>query len=162
METAGELSVRLWEERSVLDKLAFKLEEQRLVLASGRHHWLEQASREVQDAVGLLDQAEQERATVSSRLACELGLWPHSNLETLASALPNPWDELMLAHRAALAELLAKVQRIASVNKELLLKSQDVVAAALGLLGSGAPQYGRDGGVCPDQVTPLRLLDMSV
>ena len=44
----SEVSNILWRERQLLDLLVFKLEEEQLVLASGRTRWLSHATREVE------------------------------------------------------------------------------------------------------------------
>ena len=41
----SEISNILWRERRLLELLAFKLEEEHLVLASGRTRWLSHATR---------------------------------------------------------------------------------------------------------------------
>jgi hypothetical protein len=44
----ADLSSILWREREMLELLLFKLEEEQLVLASGRGRWLVHATREVE------------------------------------------------------------------------------------------------------------------
>ena len=44
----AEVSTVLWTERELLELLLFKLEEEQLVLASGRTRWLAHATREVE------------------------------------------------------------------------------------------------------------------
>ena len=58
----SELSNILWRERRLLELLAFKLEEERLVLASGRTRWLPRASGEVDAIIEELKHVRLERA----------------------------------------------------------------------------------------------------
>ncbi len=43
-----DLSLILWRERELLETLLYKLEQEQLVLASGRTRWLARAAREVE------------------------------------------------------------------------------------------------------------------
>src|SRR5882724_5632056 len=68
------LSDLLWEERDLLERLLFRLEEEELVLASGRRRWLRWASEEVETAAGWVRDAEIRRCDQSAGAAGELGL----------------------------------------------------------------------------------------
>ena len=96
-----DVSTVLWRERELLELLLFKLEEEQLVLTSGRTRWLAHATREVEMVIGQLREAELERAVLVDALAAELGLAPAPSLTALAGAAPSPWDDLLRAHRAA-------------------------------------------------------------
>ena len=45
------LSQILWLERELLDNLLFRLEEEQMVLASGRTRWLVKAARDVENVL---------------------------------------------------------------------------------------------------------------
>ena len=54
----SELSDVLWTERRLLELLLFKLEEEQLVLTSGRTRWLAHATREVETVLDQIRDAE--------------------------------------------------------------------------------------------------------
>ena len=54
----AELSAVLWRERQLLELLLFKLEEEQLVLSSGRTRWLGHATREVEQVLDQIRTAE--------------------------------------------------------------------------------------------------------
>src|SRR6478736_3999884 len=58
----SEVSNILWRERQLLELLVFKLEEEQLVLASGRTRWLSHATREVETILEEIKRVELERA----------------------------------------------------------------------------------------------------
>ena len=59
----AEVSGILWKERELLELLLFKLEEEQLVLASGRTRWLAHATREVEFVMEQIRTTELLRAT---------------------------------------------------------------------------------------------------
>ena len=88
------------DEREALDTLLFKLEEEHLVLASGRHRWLRQASAEVAVAVSALEVTERRRIALADAVVGMLGLPVRATLEQIATAAPD-------THRARLTEIRA-------------------------------------------------------
>ncbi|HEX9968583.1 MAG TPA: hypothetical protein VGB03_00465, partial [Acidimicrobiales bacterium] len=58
----SELSNLLWRERRLLDLLQFKLEEECLLLETGRSRWLAHAARETELVVDEIGRAELARA----------------------------------------------------------------------------------------------------
>ena len=70
----SEVSNILWRERQLLELLVFKLEEEQLVLASGRTRWLAHATREVETILGEIKRVELERAMTVAGAIGELGL----------------------------------------------------------------------------------------
>ena len=70
----SEVSNILWRERQLLELLVFKLEEEQLVLASGRTRWLSHATREVETILGEIKRVELERAMAVAGAIGELGL----------------------------------------------------------------------------------------
>src|SRR5438270_5256883 len=58
----AEVSNILWQERQLMELLLFKLEEEQLVLASGRSRWLNHATREVEMVLEEIKRAEVARA----------------------------------------------------------------------------------------------------
>src|SRR5215212_6463380 len=65
----ADVSTVLWRERELLELLLFKLEEEQLVLTSGRSRWLGHATREVEMVVAQIREAELARAVLVDALA---------------------------------------------------------------------------------------------
>ncbi|MGI4895646.1 MAG: flagellar export chaperone FlgN [Janthinobacterium lividum] len=116
----AEVSGILWKERELLELLLFKLEEEQLVLASGRTRWLAHATREVEFVMDQIRSTELLRATEVDSLAEELGMDAGPSLGALADAAPDPWGELLRGHRDAFLTLTAEIQDLADANRDLL------------------------------------------
>ncbi|NMR21027.1 flagellar export chaperone FlgN [Cellulomonas fimi] len=119
----AELSAVLWHERQLLELLLFKLEEEQLVLSSGRTRWLGHATREVEQVLDQIRSAELGRSMEADDAAREVGIEPGSGLLALANAAPEPWDELLASHREAFVTLTSEIQGVAQGNRELLTSS---------------------------------------
>src|SRR6185312_11388804 len=72
----SEVSTILWRQRELLEMLLFKLEEEQLVLATGRTRWLARSAREVEVVLAEIRRTELLRAVEVESLATELGLQP--------------------------------------------------------------------------------------
>lgn len=70
----NELSTVLWRERELLETLLFKLEEEELILASGRTRWIGRATREVEHVLDQIRGVELGRAVEADDAAREVGL----------------------------------------------------------------------------------------
>ena len=119
----AELSAVLWLERQLLELLLFKLEEEQLVLATGRTRWLGHATREVEQVLDQIRDAELGRSVEADAAALEFGIAPASGLLALANAAPDPWNELLTSHREAFVSLTAQIQDVAQGNRALLTSS---------------------------------------
>jgi hypothetical protein len=129
----AEVSSILWKERELLELLLFKLEEEQLVLASGRTRWLAHATREVEFVL------EQIRSTELLRL--DAG----PSLNALAGVVPDPWDDLFRSHRDAFLTLTAEIQNLADANRDLLTSGARAVREALLGLDGGLDTYTAKG-----------------
>ncbi|GAB3467754.1 flagellar export chaperone FlgN [Kineococcus endophyticus] len=116
----AEVSGILWKERELLELLLFKLEEEQLVLASGRTRWLAHATREVEFVMEQIRTTELLRATEVDAVAAELDLEPGPSLNAVADAAPDPWGEIFRGHRDAFLTLTAEIQDLADANRDLL------------------------------------------
>src|SRR5918911_5555036 len=105
----SDVSNILWRERQLLELLVFKLEEEQLVLASGRNRWLAHATREVENVLGEIKRVELERAMHVAEAGRELGLTGSPTLRELASLTPAPWDTIFNEHRRALLALAQEI-----------------------------------------------------
>lgn len=115
-----ELSLVLWRERELLETLLFKLEEERLVLASGRSRWLPYAAREVETVLESIGHTEVLRATTADSVATAMGLPSNPSLRALAAASAEPWCSILLDHRRALVEITTEIRQSATTNRKLL------------------------------------------
>ncbi len=112
----SELSNILWRERRLLELLAFKLEEERLVLASGRTRWMPRASGEVDAIIDEIKHVRLERAISLADVGTEIGLGDVPTLRALASAAPPPWDGICAEHARALRTLSQEIESITRTN----------------------------------------------
>jgi hypothetical protein len=142
----AEVSTVLWTERELLELLLFKLEEEQLVLASGRTRWLAHATREVEMIIEQIRGAELARAVAVDELAAELGLPPGPSLTALADAADAPWDDMLRDHRQAFLALTDEISTISKSNRELLGSAARTSREALmGVESHAAQTYSPDG-----------------
>lgn len=145
-----DLSVCLWEQRAALEHLAFRLEEELLVLAAGRHRWLTKALAEVTEAFAAVDAVEGRRAEAAGQVAIELGLEPGATLAALADATGGEDGETLRRHRTVLRQLIDTVQSLTERTSELLARNITATADALALLGvTPTPAYQAGGAPAP-------------
>ena len=112
----SELSNILWRERRLLELLAFKLEEERLVLASGRTRWLPRASSEVDTIIEEIKHVRLERAISVADVSADIGLDDAPTLRVLAGMVPPPWDGICTDHARALRTLSQEIESIARAD----------------------------------------------
>jgi len=156
-----EVSTVLWTERELLELLLFKLEEEQLVLASGRARWLAHTTREVEMVLDQIRRAELSRAVAVDELAAELGLPAGPSLTALSAAAPSPWDEMLLDHRRAFLSLTDEISALSRTNRELLgATARTSREALLGLTGDTEETYSPDG--TKRRSTRARVLDRAL
>lgn len=159
--TLNGLSEALWRERRLLELLLFKLEEEQLVLTSGRTRWLAQATREVESVLDEIRSAELARAVEVEEVAEALGVPTSSGLSTLADAAPAPWDELLRSHRDAFASLTAEIGQLADDNRELLSMSHRATQETLASLEDSVRTYDGSGLRSPEPAG-AHLIDRAI
>ncbi|MCQ9162492.1 flagellar protein FlgN [Arthrobacter sp. STN4] len=116
-----ELTNLLWRERELLDLLVFKLDEEQLILQSGKTRWLDHATREVGHVMDRLRAASLERAAVASAVAQAWGLAEDATLQDLATAgADGPWGDILSAHFAALTTQVDQVRSLRDTNLQFL------------------------------------------
>jgi len=143
----SEISNILWRERRLLELLAFKLEEEHLVLRSGRTHWLARASGEVDAIIDEIKHVRLERAIGMADSSEALGLSDTPTLRELASSVPPQWDGILSAHGRALRTLSLEIESITRGDR---------ASAGLGEIDIA----GEDAiGLVPDRSRVLRLVD---
>ncbi len=144
MSLAG-VSSTLWRERELLELLLFKLEEEQLVLASGRTRWLARATKEVEVVLEEVRRTELMRAVQVDAAAAELGLPAGPSLRELAEACQEPWRSLLLEHRQAFMTATVEIQQMAEVNRDLLTSGFRAAREALLSITDSAETYTHTG-----------------
>lgn len=156
--TLQTLTSVLWRERQLLELLLFKLEEEQLLLTSGKTRWLGHATREVENVLEQIREVELGRSVESDDVARTLGLEPGRSLHELADAAPAPWDDLLRAHRQAFLELTTQIDTLAAGNRELISTSHRATQEALANLHHDSQTYDATGSTTQHEVA-ARLLD---
>src|SRR4029077_1185949 len=97
------LSRLLWRQRRLIETLLFKLEVERLLLATGDTRWLEAASSEVAAVLEHIRNEELAREALPMSIIREaLYLQPESTLTDLVEVAPEPWNEIFRDHQTVL------------------------------------------------------------
>ena len=157
-----QLSEVLWRERHLLELLLFKLEEEQLVLVSGRTRWLGHATREVEAVLDEIRTAKLGRAVEADAAARDLGLEPGVGLAELAAHSPAPWDDLLRSHRDAFASLTSEISALADGNRDLLAVSHRAAQETLLSLQDTVQTYDGHGNSATVGSTDARLVDRSI
>jgi hypothetical protein len=150
-----DLAAVLWRQRELLERLAYKLECERLLLTSGRTRWLAAATTEVEvvsTEVALLDM---QRAVVADAVCRELGLEVGASLEDLAAAASPPWTAMLLDHRDALIALTTELTSLAEATRQITSHGLAAVEATLATVGmrDGTTSRGYDARGRTDVIT---------
>lgn len=157
----NELSGVLWRERQLLELLLFKLEEEQLILTSGRTQWLGHATREVESVLDQIRTAELGRAMEADAAASEVGVPIGSGLRAIADAAPNPWNTLLADHHAAFVTLTDQINSLAGANRELLSASHRATRETLLSLQETVDTYDPRGAATAS-AAGARLLDRAL
>ena len=140
------LSALLWEERELLELLTFKLEEEQLLLTSGKTRWLQHATREVEQVLERLRAANLARTVAVSELAQEWGIPEDATLrEIIAAAPPGPWTEIFTAHLQAMTELTVSIRDLRDTNEQFLRTAARSAQETLAGLGTESKTYTSSG-----------------
>ena len=141
----ADLASILWREREMLELLLFKLEEEQLVLATGRTRWLARAAREVEVVLAEIRRTELLRAVEVEAIGAALGLGSNPSLTALSEAAPPPWSDLLNQHRKAFLTLTAEVSALAEANRDLLTTGARAVRETMLAVAGSVETYGRRG-----------------
>jgi len=156
------LSQILWRERELLDTLLFKLEEEQMVLASGRTRWLVRAAREVENVVETIRETEILRAVAADEAAASLGVGHNPSLRALAEAVDEPWRSILLDHHEAFTTATHEVVALADANRELITTGYRSARETLMSLGDSTQAYGADGSAVQVLESRRHLVDWSL
>ncbi|TFB46787.1 flagellar protein FlgN [Cryobacterium tagatosivorans] len=118
---ANELSALLWRERELLDLLVFKLEEEQLLLQGGKARWLQHATREVEQVLGLVREAGLGRSVEVAALGLDWGTGDDATLRELVARAPDgPWADIFAAHLSAMTVLTTQIKELRDTNERFL------------------------------------------
>jgi hypothetical protein len=152
-----ELSRLLWRQRRLIETLLFKLEVERLLLATGKIRWLDAATVEVSTVLDHIRNEDLAReAMPMAHIRRHLGLGPEATLTDIVVAAPDPWGEIFRDHQQALLSHLGEVETAAASNRELLQRGLRSTQAFLASLNTVAPAdgYSRTGASVASSFTP--------
>ena len=159
----SEVSNILWQERQLLELLLFKLEEEQVLLASGRTRWVAHATREVELVLDQIRRAEQVRAAHTRAAAAELRLPADVSMVNLAKAAPAPWSDLLHQHHRAFLALTAEITAMAKANRELATGGQRAAQETmLKVTGAVETYSGRRAGGRREGERRARLVDEAI
>lgn len=156
------LSQILWRERELLDTLLFKLEQEQLVLASGRNRWLMRAAREVEQVLETIRQTEILRSVAADEAAAALGLEHNPSLRALAEATDEPWRSILSDHHEAFLAVTREITALAETNRELITVGYRSARETLMTIGDGAESYNADGDAVTVSGSRQRLVDWRI
>ncbi|WP_148575494.1 flagellar export chaperone FlgN [Nocardioides caldifontis] len=157
-----DLSLILWRERELLETLLYRLEVEKLVLASGSSRWLATSAREVEQVLDALRETELVRAVAADEAAATIGMASNPSLRALAEAVDEPWRSILLDHREAFVNYMQEITAIAAANRELLTSGQMAARETLlGLTEGGSSTYSHDGSAVAHDPA-RRLVDQSI
>ncbi|MHA7190007.1 flagellar protein FlgN [Arthrobacter sp. MDT2-16] len=153
-----DLSALLWQERELLELLVFKLEEEQLLLTSGKTRWLQHATREVEQVLERLRDIGLARAVHASGVAAAWGLDDGATLRELAAVAPEgPWQELLSAHLQAMTVLVAQIGALRDTNQQFLRAASRSTQETLAGIGTGTGTYAADGAALQGAGQPTLL-----
>jgi flagellar biosynthesis/type III secretory pathway chaperone len=146
---ANEVSATLWRERELLELLLFKLEEEQLLLTTGKTRWLQHATREVEQVLERLRGLGLTRTVEVSTLGDEWGTGPDATLRDLVASAPldGPWGEIFANHLTAMSELTVQIGQLRDINEQFLRSALRSTQETLAGMGSGndSGTYGKAG-----------------
>jgi hypothetical protein len=143
---ATELSAMLWRERELLELLTFKLEEEQLLLMSGKTRWLQHATREVEQVLERVREAGLGRSVEVAALAKEWGTDENAALrELIAHAPAGPWAEIFTSHLTAMSSLAAQIKELRDSNEQFLRQAARSTQETLAGLDSEPNTYDARG-----------------
>lgn len=152
-----QLSICLWEEQAALEELAFRLEQQLLVLMSGRHQWLTRTTTEVTGALDRLGEIEKQRAELARSASEDLGVTGEITLKALADASDPQRGKALVEHRQKLRNALGVVHDLAGKTRGILARNVAATTDALAFMGAGS-LGAYDAGGSPSRFTESALL----
>lgn len=154
------LSGNLTREQELLERLQFKLEVEQLLLSTGRVDRLHLSTREVEQVLRAIQEAELGRTIEVGEIAAHLGLDPNASLREITEAAPAPWDAILGEQRTSLIRLTTDIQDLTHSNRDLLTSSRRATQETLMSLNDDVRTYGASGEMVAG-ATGAQLLDQN-
>lgn len=159
---ANELSALLWKERELLELLQFKLEEEQLLLVSGKSRWIGMATREVESVLEKVHAASLTRSVEASSVAEAWGLDGGAPLADIAAQAPQgPWTDILAKHLTALRDTTREIAALRETNEQYLRAAYRSTQETLATLDDERPGYDRTGTGASTRVG-ARIIDTSL
>lgn len=162
MNGMDRLSQVLWRERELLETLAYKLDVERMVLASGRTRWLVNVTREIEGVLEDLRATEVLRATAADEAAVQVGLAPNPSLSELAEKAVEPWRAILIDHREVMTGLAQEIAETSADARVLIDAGHRSARETLLALGDASTATYRPNGTTVMPSSRSRLLDRSL
>ncbi|MDO5672865.1 MAG: flagellar export chaperone FlgN [Actinomycetaceae bacterium] len=156
------LSRQLWKQRETLEVVLFKLEEERLLVATGMARWLPRATAELEAVLNQAREQELERSMESEAAASALGLEATASLQDIAEAASEPWKTLLLQHRDALVALTTEIGDTAQSNRQQLTMLQRATQETLMSIQESVGTYDQAGATSSFLGSGGRIVDESL
>ncbi|MDQ4213217.1 flagellar export chaperone FlgN [Microbacterium sp. ASV81] len=145
---ADDLSMQLMRERDLLELLLFKLDEQQMLLATGRTRWVSRAADEVERVLAAMPAAALARDALVVAVAEAWGTPEAMTLRELIEAAPTEaWREIFSGHLRAMTDLADEIAEMKKVNEQRLRAALRVTQETIAGLGVPTGQYDPSGGV---------------
>ena len=155
---AHDLSMHLLRERELLETLLFKLDEQQMLLATGRNRWIRHASTEIERVLAAMPTVALSRDALVVAVADEWGAPEATTLRQLIAAAPSDgWREVLEGHLSAMTALAEEIEQMKQLNEQRLRTAIRVTQETIAGLGVPTGEYGSSGDVVRD--ADARLLD---
>ena len=158
----NEFSGVLWRERQLLELLLFKLEEEQLILTSGRTQWLGHATREVESVLAQIREAELGRSIEADDVALLVGVPEGSSLLAIAAAAPSPWGDMLTQHHQAFVDLTDQINGLAEGNRELLATSHRAAQETLMSIQESVQTYDPRGAAAASATGAASVFDKAL
>ncbi|WP_194765529.1 MULTISPECIES: flagellar protein FlgN [unclassified Microbacterium] len=155
---AHDLSMQLMREREMLELLLFKLDEQQMLLATGRNRWIRHAANEIERVIAAMPTVALSRDALVVSVADEWGVPEATSLRELIDAAPtDAWREVLSGHLDTMVALADEIQQMKQINEQRLRTAIRVTQETIAGLGAPTGEYDPTGGVVRD--ADARLLD---
>lgn len=146
-------------ELELLELLLLKLQQQQLLLASGRTRWLPHATRAVEMVLREVRRAELVRAVEVDAVAVSLGVPSGVSLRELAEVALPPWGGILLEHRNAFLAVTDEISVLVRADKALPAAGRRTARESLTAHAEPEDATRSSGGQSVPRSRGLRLLD---
>jgi hypothetical protein len=153
--------MQLLREREMLELLLFKLDEQQMLLATGRNRWIRHSVNEIERVLSAMPTVALSRDTLVVAVADEWGVPDATTLGELIDAAPTEaWREVLTGHLSTMRALATEIDEMKQVNEQRLRSAIRVTQETIAGLGAPTGEYTPAGDVVRDG--DARLLDTRV